>query len=80
MKKKKKSVDETLRVMKEILDYNKGAQKTFLVASKVDKGKSEPKPEESIAERVKLRRQKYEEKKFNYFLELIKEEQKNIDI
>ena len=34
------------------------AQKTFPIASKVDKGKSEPKPKESIAKRVKLRRQR----------------------
>ena len=60
--------------MEGILDYNKGAQKTFLIESKVDKGKSEPKPEESIAERVKLRRQKSEEKEFNNFLEQIKHE------
>ena len=41
--------------MKRFFDYNKGAQKTFSIASKVDKGKSEPKPEESIAKRVVLR-------------------------
>ena len=34
------------------------AQKTFPIASKVDKGKSEPKPKESITKRVKLRRQR----------------------
>ena len=33
-----------------------------------------------MPERVKLRRQKSEEKKFNNFLEQIKEEQENIDI
>ena len=31
-------------------------KKNFLLASKVDKGKSKPKPEESIAKRVHLRR------------------------
>ena len=55
---RKKNADETLKIIEEILDYNKGAQKTFPIASKVDKGKSEPKPEESIAKRVKLRRQR----------------------
>ena len=40
-----------------------------MFASKVDKGKSEPKPEESIAKRVKLRREKINE---------IEEEEKNI--
>ena len=65
--KKKKSADETLKIIKEILDYNEEVQKAFALASKVDKGKSEPKPEESIAERVKLRRQKSEEKEFNKF-------------
>ena len=44
--------------MKDIPDYNKGAQKTFSIALKVDKGKSEPKSEESIAKRVRLRREK----------------------
>ena len=48
-------MNETLKIIEESLDYNKNAQNFFLVASKVDKGKSEPKPEESIAERVKLR-------------------------
>ena len=28
----------------------------FSIASKVDKGKSEPKPEESIAQRVKIKK------------------------
>ena len=43
-------MDETLRIIpKEILDYNKEAQKTFSIASKVDKGK--PKPEENIGKR-----------------------------
>ena len=43
--KEKKSADETLKIIEEILDYNKNAQKFFLVASKVDKAESEPKPE-----------------------------------
>ena len=51
-------MDETLKIIEEILDYNKGARKTFSIASKVDKGKSEPKPEESIAYRIKLKRKK----------------------
>ena len=55
---KSKSADETLRIIEEIFDYNKKVQKTFSIASKVDKGKSETKPEESIAKRVKLRRQR----------------------
>ena len=59
--KRNKSADETLKIIEEILDYNKGAQKTFSIASKVDKGKSEPKPEESIADRIKLRRGKIAE-------------------
>ena len=57
-KEKNKSAVETVEIIEEILDYNKGAQKTFLFASKVDEGKSEPKPEESIAKWVKLRREK----------------------
>ena len=49
-------MDETLKIIPEILDYNKNAQNIFSVASRVDKGKPEPKPEESIAKRVILRR------------------------
>ena len=63
-------MNETLKITEEILDYNKNPQKFFLVASKVDKVKSEPKPEESIAKRVQLRRKKITE---------IKEEEKNIN-
>ena len=57
MKQKKiyKNVDETLEVIKKILDCNKDAQKNFQYASKVDKVKSKPKPKERIAERVKLK-------------------------
>ena len=39
----KKNVDETLKIIEKILNYNKNAQKYFHLASKVDKGKSEPK-------------------------------------
>ena len=56
MKQKKKNADETLKIIEEILDYNRNAQKNFPLASKVDKGKSEPKPEESIAQRVKIKK------------------------
>ena len=55
---KDKNDDEKLNIIKKILDYNKDAQKIFEFASKVDKGKSKPKSEESIVERMKLRRQK----------------------
>ena len=51
-----KSAGETLEIIKEILDYNKNVQRNFQLASKVDKGKSEPKSEESIAERTILRK------------------------
>ena len=47
----------------------KGLNK-LLIASKVDKGKSEPKLKESIAKTVKLRREKITE---------IEEEEKNIN-
>ena len=56
--KKDKNVDETLKIIKKILDYNKDAYKFFQLESKVDKRKSMPKFEESIAETTKLRRQK----------------------
>ena len=49
--KKEKNADETLEINKKILDYNKEAENFFYRASKVDKGKSKPKTEESIAER-----------------------------
>ena len=52
-----------------ILGYNKDAQNVFHRASKVDKGKSEPNIEESIAERVKLKNNNISE---------IKKEEKNI--
>ena len=53
-----KSANETLKIIEETLDYNKEAQKAFSIASKVDNRKSEPKLEESIANRVKLRTEK----------------------
>ena len=53
--------------MKRFFDYNKGAQKTFSIASKVDKRKSEAKPEKSTAEKTKLRRQR---------LDMVKENEK----
>ena len=67
--KQKKNADETLKIIKKILDYNKNAQKNFLLLSKVDKRKLEPKPEESNAERVELKTEKIAE---------IKKEEKNI--
>ena len=57
-------------MIEEIVDYNKNAQRFFLVASEVHKGKSEPKSEESNAERTKLRRERIAE---------IKREEKNIN-
>ena len=68
--KKEKNADETLKIIKKILDYNKDAQKFFHHSSKVDKGKSKPKTEESIAERVKLKNTRTAE---------IKKEEKNIN-
>ena len=53
--KKRKNADETLKIIKEILDCNKNVQIFFSVASEVDKEKSEPKTEKRIAERTKLR-------------------------
>ena len=48
--KKEKNCGWDIKIIKKILDYNKDAQKFFHHASKVDKGKSKPKTEESIAE------------------------------
>ena len=62
-------MNETLKIIEKILDYNKEAQKLFHHSSKVDKRKSK-----SIAERVKLKNQKNNlsetpiQKKFNDFL------------
>ena len=63
MKKKKnnKNADETLTIIEDIFDYNERAQRTFPIASKVDKEKSEPKPEESIAGQIKLRKERVAE-------------------
>ena len=44
-----KNSDETLEIIKKVLDYNKDAQKIFQHASKFDKGKSKSEPKESIA-------------------------------
>ena len=72
--KKYKNTNETLKIIEKILDFNKDAQKFFQHASKVDKiRKSEPKTEESIAEKVKLKNEKIaeikkEEKNVNYLL------------
>ena len=46
------------RLLRKTLDYNENVKKLFRFASKVDRGKSEPNTEESIADRMKLRRQK----------------------
>ena len=70
MKQQKKNADETLEIIKKILDYHKNAQKFFQHASRLDKGESKPKPEESIAERVKLRRQK---------MDIIRKKKENIN-
>ena len=68
--KKEKNCGWDIKIIKKILDYNKDAQKFFHHASKVDKGKSKPKTEESIAERVKLKNNRTAE---------IKKEEKNIN-
>ena len=84
--KEKKNADETLKIMRKVLDYNKKAQNNFHRASKVDKGKSKLKFEENLTEKVKVKNQKDnlsekpEQKKFNNFSEQIKKDQKNIDI
>ena len=70
MKKEKKNVKETLEIIRKILDYDKNAQNFFHRASKVDKRKSKPKIEKSIAERVRLK---------NDMIAEIKKEEKNID-
>ena len=54
MKQRKQNADETLKIIEKILDCNKNAQTICLLASKVDKGKSEPKG--SISERIILRK------------------------
>ena len=54
-------MDKTLKIIKEILDYNERFQKIFALASKIDKRESIPKFKESIAKRVRLRREKITE-------------------
>ena len=66
----KKNADETLQIIKKILNYSKNVQKIFQFASKFDKGKSGPKPGESIADRVKLKKGRIAE---------IKKEKNNIN-
>ena len=62
--KKYKNANETLEIIKKVLDYNKNAPKYFQLASKVDKKKkSKPNAEESIAEKVKLKNNKIAETK-----------------
>ena len=54
------------KIIEEILDYNKNAQKNVLLASKVDEGKSVPKKtivERNIEESVKLRRRRRRRRK-----------------
>ena len=58
-KREKKSADETLKIIEEILDSNKRAQRTFLLASEVDKGKSELKVDKGKSE-PKVDRRKLE--------------------
>ena len=58
------------RLLKKFLITEKILKKNFQLASKVDKEKSRPKLEESIAERVKLKNLKIAE---------IKKEEKNIN-
>ena len=69
-KEKNKNVDEALKIIEKIINYNKNTKKYFQLLSKVDKGKSEQKTGESIAERVKLKNVKIVE---------IKKEAKNIN-
>ena len=61
-------------MINKIIDYNNNAQNIFHRASKVDKKKSEPKIEKSIAERTKLRREKDKE-----FIENIENKSKTIN-
>ena len=55
-KKKDKHAGDILEIIKKHFDYNKDAQNFFHHASKIDKGKSEPKTEESIADRAKIKK------------------------
>ena len=54
--KKNKNVDETLEIIKRILDYNKNAPKYFQLSSKVDKKKLElkQKSDQSIPKWVQV--------------------------
>ena len=61
-------------MINKIIDYNNNAQNIFHRASKVDKKKSEPKIEKSIAERTKLRREKDKE-----FIENIENKSKTVN-
>ena len=61
-------------MINKIIDYNNNAQNIFHRASIVDKKKSEPKIEKSIAERTKLRREKDKE-----FIENIENKSKTIN-
>ena len=61
-------------MINKIIDYNNNAQNFFHRASRVDKKKSEPKIEKSIAERTKLRREKDKE-----FIENIENKSKTIN-
>ena len=56
--KKRKRLMRHQRLLRKTLDQNEDVKKFFRFASKVDRGKSQPNTEESIAERMKLRRQK----------------------
>ena len=59
-----KNADETLKIIENILDYNKNVQKNFPRASKVEKEKSVPKKtivERNIKESVILRRRRIAE-------------------
>ena len=61
--KKIKNAGET-KIIEEILEYNKNAQNIFLLASRVDKGKSVPKNtivEGNIEDSVKLSRKRIAE-------------------
>ena len=66
----KKNADGTLEIIEEIFDDNKRTQRFFPLLSEVDKGKSEPTSEQSIAKRGKLRRGN---------IAKIKREEKNIN-
>ena len=52
--KKDKIVDETLEIIKKVIDYNKDAQNLFHCASKVDKKNQNQRLKKSIKERVKF--------------------------